>query len=317
MRIEIVTPASAGARSGNRVTANRWARLFRSLGHEVRILSAYRDSPCDLLVALHAKKSAAAVARSRRIAPKRPIVLTLTGTDLYRDLAHSAIARRALETADRLVVLHPGGRDALPFELRARARVIQQSQPPVGARPRVASRRFEVCVIGHLRPVKDPFRTALAARRVPNDSKLHVVHVGAALSDAMARRARAEEARNPRYRWLGELPRGRALGVLARSRLLVLSSKMEGGANVIGEAIARRVPILASRIDGSIGLLGADYPGWFEVGDTGALAALLLRAEREPAFLRALTAAGRRRAAQFSPAREKTAWRALLRELRP
>jgi glycosyltransferase involved in cell wall biosynthesis len=174
---------------------------------------------------------------------------------------------------------------------------------------------FEVCVVGHLRPVKDPFRAARAARRLPADSRLTVVHVGAATTGAMRRQALAEEARNPRWRWLGELPGDATLVRIASSRLLVLTSKMEGGANVVSEAIVLGVPVLSSRISGSVGLLGDDYPGYFEVGDTAGLAALLHRAEADRAFLRELRGRVRTLAPLHRPARERDAWRKILREL--
>jgi glycosyltransferase involved in cell wall biosynthesis len=78
-----------------------------------------------------------------------------------------------------------------------------------------------------------------------------------------------------RYGWRGAVPRTEALAVLARSRLLALTSLQEGGANVVSEALAAGVPIVSSAIPGSIGLLGADYPGYFPVGDTEALATVL------------------------------------------
>ena len=174
---------------------------------------------------------------------------------------------------------------------------------------------FETVVLGHLRPVKDPLRAAAAARLRPASSRLRVLHAGAALSPAMAAAARREQARNPRYQWLGPLPRWRALRLLARARLLVLSSKMEGGANVVSEALACSVPVLSSRIAGSIGILGSDYPGYFEVGDTRGLAHLLARAEDDPAFLNDLRRRGRSLAALVSPVREREDWRRLLREL--
>jgi putative glycosyltransferase (TIGR04348 family) len=320
MRIILVTPAPRGSRKGNRVTAARWAAMLRRLGHRATVVGQWDGAPCDLLVALHARKSARSIERFRSACPRRPLVVVLTGTDLYRDLATSAAARRSLELADRLIVLQPRGVDALPRLLRARARVvIQSAQPAHSARPvalAVHSRRaFDVCVIGHLRPVKDPFRAALAARLLPRSSRVRVLHLGGALSRAMARRARAEERANPRYRWFGELARWRTRRVLARSRLLVLSSRLEGGANVLSEAIAAGVPVLASRIPGSTGILGDDYPGLFEVGDTRGLAALLERAETEARFYRDLARRCRRLAPLVRPERELEAWRAIVREL--
>jgi glycosyltransferase involved in cell wall biosynthesis len=166
-----------------------------------------------------------------------------------------------------------------------------------------------------LRKVKDPFRAALAARRLPVSSRIRILQAGTAMEPALARRARAVAHGNPRYRWLGGLPRARARRRLAGSRLLVLSSRMEGGANVISEAVVDAVPVLASRIPGSVGLLGTDYPGYFPVGDTAALGRLLRRAERDPRFYRRLKTWCARLAPRFRPARERAAWRKLLGEL--
>src|SRR5262249_6268440 len=63
------------------------------------------------------------------------------------------------------------------------------------------------------------------------------------------------------------------------------------------------VPVLASRISGSVGLLGAKYPGYFPVGDTRALAGLLRQAEGEAAVYARLGAGGARLAPPFTPGR--------------
>lgn len=315
MRVLIVTPAPRGSRRGNRVTARRWALMLRRLGHRVAIADAFTDQTCDLMVALHAEKSAGAIARYRERLPEAPLVLALTGTDLYGAIRTSEAARRSLEAADRLVVLQPLAIDELPDALRAKARVIYQSAcAPTGPRAPDPD-AFEVCVVGHLRAVKDPFRAAEAAGRLPDDSRVRVVSIGAALSDDMAERARAEMEHNPRYRWLGERPRRQTLLLLARSRLLALTSEMEGGANAISEAVACGVPVVSSEIAGSIGLLGADYPGYFPAGDTDALAKLLRRAELDRPFYEELSDRCARVAPLFDPARECRAWADLISEL--
>jgi putative glycosyltransferase (TIGR04348 family) len=314
MKIVLVSPAPPRSRKGNGVTARRWARLLRQLGHRVALKQDYRGERCDVLIALHARHSSPAIARYRRAHSRGTVFVALTGTDLYADIHTDSAARRSLEWATRLILLQPLGALELPECLRAKTRVIYQSAEAPQARTPSRAGRFEVCVLGHLRLVKDPFRTALAARLLPPASRVVVLHIGAALSAAMAKEARAEVAGNPRYRWLGDLPRWKALRALARCRLLALTSRMEGGANALSEAIAAGVPVVASHIAGSIGILGADYPGYFPVGDTDALAALLRRAENDTRFYQRLRARCRRLRTLVSPAREKESWRRLLEE---
>jgi glycosyltransferase involved in cell wall biosynthesis len=98
---------------------------------------------------------------------------------------------------------------------------------------------------------------------------------------------------------------------------MVLSSRMEGGANVISEALADEVPILASRIAGSVGILGAGYPGFFPTGDTAGLARLLQRAMTDPAFYARLKEWCVKLKPLVDPARERAAWASLLAELTP
>ena len=315
MKVLLVTPAPTGSRNGNRVTALRWGRLLRGLGHQVAVATRYHGQRADVLIALHAGRSAASVAHFRAERPGTPLIVALTGTDLYGDIRVSAEARRSLELADRLIVLQPCGIDELEERFREKTRVIYQSVPPLSRRSPVREDRFEVCVLGHMREVKDPLRTALAARLVPARSRLRVLHVGGALTEEMGELARAEEAANPRYRWLGELPRGRALRLLSRCRLLSLTSISEGGANAISEAVSLGVPVVSSHISGSIGLLGANYPGYFPTGDERALAELLWRCESEPAVLADLRARCDDLRRLFEPAEEARRWAALLAEL--
>jgi putative glycosyltransferase (TIGR04348 family) len=316
MKVLLVTPAPPGSRKGNRITALRWGKILRQLGQRVAIAEEYTGQGADLLVALHAGKSAASVERWHDRRQGLPVVVALTGTDLYGDIHASAAARRSLELADRLIVLQPLGIEALPAPLRPRARVIYQSVPPPRFHAEPRPGHFDVCVLGHLRPVKDPLRTARAARLLPAHSRVRVVHLGAALSEELAAEARAEQADNPRYRWLGERPRGKALRILARCRLLSLTSVSEGGANVISEAVTVGVPVVSSRIAGSIGLLGEDYPGYFPVGDTRALAELLSRVEIQADFHAELRNRCEALRPLFTPEEEGRRWQALLAELR-
>jgi glycosyltransferase involved in cell wall biosynthesis len=124
-------------------------------------------------------------------------------------------------------------------------------------------------------------------------------------------------ARTPRYAWHGDRPRREALAILAGSAVLLVTSRLEGGSNAVSEALAAGVPVLSSRIDGSVGVLGPEYAGLFPPGDAAALASLLARAEDEPGFLEALRGATAALRPLVDPAREREAWRALLAELAP
>ncbi|TAM74220.1 TIGR04348 family glycosyltransferase [bacterium] len=316
MTVDIISPARPGAVNGNAVTARRWARLLRSLGHRVRLQERYDGRPCDALIALHARRSAASASRFHRLYPERPLIVALTGTDLYHDIGRSAAARRSLELATRLVLLQPEGIRELPAHLRSKARAIIQSAT---AHPRAArlstSGDFRVVVLGNLRAVKDPFRAAMAARLMPEDSRIKVLQAGRALEPRYEERAHREMARNPRYQWLGEVSHARAQRLLAGCRLLVVSSRSEGGANVVSEALAAGVPILGSNIGGTRGVLGADYPGLYPTGDTRGLAELLERAERDRAFYAGLRRWCRRLAPLVRPTQERKAWQRLIAEV--
>jgi putative glycosyltransferase (TIGR04348 family) len=315
MRIQIVTPASAGSTYGNRITAVRWATILKQLRHRVSITQAYDGKATDLLVALHARRSYQSIKRFHQQHPHLPIVVALTGTDVYRDLKSDPRAIESLETASSIVALQPKALEQLKRTVRAKARVIYQS---VERRKRTESRsanHFDVCVIAHLRPVKDPFRAALAARLLPATSRIRILQIGKAMTESMLKRAQAEAVRNPRYRWLGELSKSRAESYLVRSRICVISSRLEGGANVLSEAIVAGVPVLASRIDGNTGILGDDYPGLFDVANTHALATLLHRAETDAPFLNELRSRTKRLAFLFDRKNETEAWAELIDDL--
>jgi putative glycosyltransferase (TIGR04348 family) len=318
MKIAIITPVRSSSRSGNRTTTARWTRILRELGHEVQVATRYDGSEMDLMIALHAWRSSESVRRFRERYPNRPLIVALSGTDIYEYIDRDPEPiLHSLACADRLVALQDLARERVPARFRRKVRIMHQSAPPLRSAGPAAARSFDVAVIGHLRKVKDPFRAAKAARRLPASSQIRIVHLGAAETPQWAKKARAEMKVNRRYIWRGDRPRADVRRLLGRARAMVLSSLSEGGANVISEAVAARVPVLASRIDGSVGLLGRDYPGYFPVRDTAALSRLLHRVETSPEFLKRLQRAIARRAHRFRPAREKAAWKKLIDDIMP
>ncbi len=303
--ISLVTPAAKGSRAGNRATAERWAGLLRKAGHRVRV-SLEADDEADLLLALHAWRSHGAVRRFRQRHPDRPIVLALTGTDIYR-FQHSE-PQTTLETmamADALIGLHERVKDDIPDYLHERYHTVYQSAEALPGRRDPLKRHFEVLVIGHLREEKDALRAAWAVRSLPESSRIRVLQLGRAHDGTWQARAEEEMAHNGRYRWQGEVPRWQVRQLMARARVMVMSSIMEGGANVVSEACVAGLPVIASDIPGNVGLLGADYPGYYPVGDTGALRERLLRAEQDPDYLATLRHHCESRAPLFHPDAEQ------------
>jgi len=277
----------------------------------VRVDVAWNGEACDALIALHARRSHESVINFSKT--NNPLVVTLTGTDLYRDLPDSAEARESLEMAHRVIVLQDAALAELERPVRKKARVVYQSADPRLAH-RPPKRPFRIAVVAHLRGEKDPLRTAAALARLPG-LNLQVLQIGASLDPNLEKEAQAWMAREPRYRWLGGMSHGRTLRWMAQSHLLVVSSVMEGGANVIAEAARIGTPVLASRVSGNVGMLGAGYPGFFPLYDDAALAALIERAFEEKEFQRRLKRALQARRGRFAPAAERSALLAVVRSL--
>jgi putative glycosyltransferase (TIGR04348 family) len=308
----VVTPTPPDSPNGNGVTARRWAAILRDLGHRVDVSEDYRAGGYRALIALHAVKSAAAVRSFHADHPGVPIVIGLTGTDLYPSLAQTGVDPAVLELASRIVVLQPDGISQVPPPLRPRTQAIFQSMPAIAPVP-ARDDCFEVAFLAHIRPVKDPLLLADAVGYLPASSRIKVTHAGEGRDPALAARITTACATSDRYDWLGPLPREQALALLARSRLLAVTSVHEGGANVVTEALALGVPVVSSAIAGSIGILGPDYPGYFRPGDARDLARLLHAAEEDhDGCYQALRERCTALRPLADPTREREAWASLM-----
>jgi putative glycosyltransferase (TIGR04348 family) len=322
--VVIVSPALADANNGNWRTARRWQELLAGECH-VRITKEWPDADAAgdaMMLALHARRSAAPVAAWAQAHPGRGLAVVLTGTDLYQDIQTDAAAQRSLDLAQRLVVLQECGPEALPVWLRGKTRVIYQSTP---AQPPLArgDTQLTAVMVGHLRQVKTPQTLFAAARLLGQRSDIRIRHIGdASVEPALGDEARATQRECPQYEWLGPLPHAATLEEIRRAHVLVHTSAMEGGAHVILEAVRCGTPVLASRVPGNVGMLGQDYQGYFPHGDAGALAQLLqaCRAGQladNPAvhLLGRLAAQCALRAPLFDAAAERSALLNLLHEL--
>lgn len=316
----IVSPAASDANNGNARTAQRWAQLL-GRAHRVTVVRQWPapgSENAQVMLALHARRSAEAIAAWHARHGERGLAVVLTGTDLYRDIATDASARASLTFASRLVVLQERGADALPAALRPRARVIFQSTPalPPARKPQDA---LLAVVVGHLRPEKSPETVFQAARLLAARGDIRIEHLGAADSDAWQDAIRAAQAQAPGYRWLGPRPHEETRERIRQAHLLVHPSAMEGGAHVVMEAVRSGTPVLASRVPGNVGMLGDDYAGYFPPGDAPALAALLAACRdtqgQADGRLATLSAQCEARAPLFDPETERQGLMRLVDEL--
>lgn len=318
-QLVIVTPALREANNGNWQTARRWARHLADQ-YKVRIVRQWPSAPAGddaAMIALHARRSADSIAAWAQRHPDRGLAVVLTGTDLYRDIAVDASARRSLELAQKLVVLQDAAPAGLATPLRRKCRVIYQSttsRRPLAKSPRL----LRAVMVGHLRAEKSPDTLFAAARLLKDRADIRIDHIGDALDPALGKAARSTMAAADNYRWLGNLPHEDTRRRIQRAHLLIHCSRMEGGAHVIMEAATSGTPVLASDIAGNVGMLGADYAGYFPWGDAEALAALILRcrnADGKDRLLARLRRQCAKRAALFAPEAEHTALHRLARDL--
>jgi putative glycosyltransferase (TIGR04348 family) len=301
----IISPALAAANNGNWQTAKRWQQMLSSDYH-VEIMLQWDGKPYDAMLALHARRSADSIAQWSAKFPGKLIVLALTGTDLYRDIAVDPLAQQSLKLAQRLIVLQDMGPKSLPAEFQGKCQVIFQSTPR--RQPfKKTTQKLRAVMVGHLRSEKSPETYFAAARALAHRHDIVLDHIGAPLDADLGRQARQLTLDVPTYRYLGEQTHEQTRARIARAHVLVHPSHMEGGAHVVLEAVMSGTPVLASRIDGNVGMLGGDYDGYFPVGDAQALANMLHRCKNEPHFLDHLDKQCAHRTPLFEPLAEKTA----------
>jgi putative glycosyltransferase (TIGR04348 family) len=305
----IVTPGTRDANNGNWRTAARWAQM---LGDRYRVIvqTAWEGKSADAMIALHARRSAASIHAFRDRAPRRKLAVVLTGTDLYGDLPESAEAASSLDLADRIVVLQEDAPRVLDSRWRGKAEVIFQSASSLARRSK-PNDRLNCVMVGHLRAEKDPLTLFRAVARLPAGLPISIRHIGAALDPRLGEAAHALALRDPRYRYMGPLPRGLTRASIVAAHILIHPSVVEGGANVIVEAVTGGTAVIASRISGNVGMLGAEYPGYFEPGDESGLAGRLVQALEEAQYRRALATATAARKPLFAPRVEARAVRRL------
>jgi len=109
------------------MTAIRWQGFLEELGYSVEVTESWSGGDAGVLITLHAYRSHQSIVQFKKKYPSRPIVLILTGTDLYRDMQNHSEVVQSMEMADQLIVLQSSALDSIPPSLRYKAQVIYQS----------------------------------------------------------------------------------------------------------------------------------------------------------------------------------------------
>jgi putative glycosyltransferase (TIGR04348 family) len=306
--VVIISPALSDANNGNWQTAKRWAQML-STQHRTRIVRQWQpdaDSSDQIMIALHARRSSDSIAAWYTQHGCGNLIVALTGTDLYRDILDDAQAKASIDAAGQLVVLQELGISSLPEQHRAKTSVIFQSTT---ARKtlRKTDKHLNAVMVGHLRDEKMPQTLFETARLLTEDKNIRITHIGAGLDEGLAQAAINTEALCAGYTWARGLEYAQTRQRIQRAHVLVHTSKIEGGAHVIMEAVCSGTPVLASLMDGNVGMLGQAYDGYFPVGDAPALAKLLRQCQHENSFLDQLANQCALRAPLFSPLAEQKA----------
>lgn len=280
--------------------------------YRIIVQTQWDGKPADALIALHARRSAPSIEQCHRAGV--PLAVVLTGTDLYKDLPDSREARDSLDRADRIVVLQEDAPRLLQDSWRRKTRVIFQSAEALAPKAKTRA-RLDCVIVGHLREEKDPRTLFAAVAQLPSAAPIYLRHIGSPLDAALAAEARALQRAEPRYRYSGGLSRGLVRAAMKSAHLLVHPSVVEGGANVIVEAITAGTAVIASRISGNVGMLGEDYAGYFEPRDASGLASRLVQTLEDRAYARVLATQCAARRTLFTPRAESQAVRRVVAEL--
>ena len=312
----VSSPFPIDSAQGNSVSARRIAGRIADLGWRTELTSGYQDQEASILIALHARRGAEAVEVVSKRPPGNPIVLVLTGTDLYKDLPNGdRTCVRSMELADALVIYQEASAEAVPARFHDKLHTIWKSVdlPIPDALPPPAERPLTLTILAHLRTIKDPFLPAAALSRLPGSMEVRIDHFGVELEPGLAAVAREWMRREPRYRWHPPLDRERVAAAIVASHATINSGRAEGGSNAISESIVQGTPVLASQIPANVGFLGESYAGYFAAGDVEGLAALIERCcDTDSMLLAQLARQVEARAPLFQAETESTGWKSLI-----
>lgn len=315
MDILILCPIINALETGLYTTARRWETIFRQLGHNVRIASpSDAVTETDILVALNPVRCSSYL--EDLPLSETPLIVVLTGTDIYNELKKKPNFYRHLESARVLIGLHPGITEEVPERYRSKLRVIVQSAPNQKSRPQNNILYGQAIFIANLRYFKRPMTVFAAACALNENVNINITHIGDIVDDEYHFWSQPEFHKTvPRYNWLGAKTREDTASALASSDVMLIASSTEGGSNVQSEAISAGVPIISSRNRCVESLLGSDYPGLFDTDNHHQLACLIEKFFVDHSFRELLKSNVSRASYQFSYDLEVEKWKNVIQEI--
>lgn len=333
VRVLLLSPLLGGG--GNATSARRLARHLGAEGVAARLLevsapdfpgrlaAALRSFRPDLVHALHARKGGAAWL-DHALPGDPPLVVSLTGTEIHRDLGDPSLAPRVLGALrEARLVLSSGGAllasaVAVVPSLSGRSAVVPKGVDLPPRDPGFDLRRaaglprnaFVFLLPAGLREVKDPlFALEPLSRLRRGDPRVAFVHCGESLDPSLEEALRARAAAEPWVRTLGAVPYRRMGSVYAGASVVLNTSRSEGYANVLPEAMAAGRPLLAADIPANAETVVRGRTGLlYRAGDADSFLRAAGRLLRNGDLRRRLGAAARKEArARFSPEAEARA----------
>ncbi len=176
-----------------------------------------------------------------------------------------------------------------------RIAIVHCGVDPAAYRHEPGANGKRVAFVGRLDPVKGALLLVEAMARVLQihpDATLTLAGDGPARAPAEARAG--ELGISAAVRFAGFMTQGQVADLLANSDMLVLPSFAEGLPVVYMEALASRIPVVASRVAGVQELVEDGVTGYtVPPGDTASLVDRILRLMADPAAARAMGEAGR------------------------
>lgn len=270
---DIPVTALGGGGMGDVRTVFRLRKLLRAQPPQILLCFLYQANIFGRLAAWYA--GGPAVISGVRVADRRPWVVWSDRCTRCCTAHYIAVSRQVADTHATLCRISGDRMSAIPNGVD-----LPTANELSAAESRSARR---LLFVGRLNPQKDPLLLLEAFQKLPEDLRQTTTldYVGQGPLQAALLERIHKFGLEGQVRLLGH--RSDVLSLMRASTVLVLPSRWEGLPNVVLEAMANELPVVATRIDGTQELLAAETTGWLvPPRNSNALTAALTEALRSP-----------------------------------